>query len=88
MEEATIQLSSLNFETVTRGELSQLAEYCLELKISASTPTNEATFCLIQLILCLVQVISAAGGPFSLLFAVAPSLRHIQRSEGLCRRRF
>lgn len=70
---STIQLSSLNSETVTRGELSQLAEYCLALKISASTQTNEATFCLIQPILLLMQVASRflqLGYPFPFLFMV------------------
>lgn len=53
-----IQLSSLNFETIAGGELSQLADYCLTLKISVSTRTNEATFCFTETMLPLMQTAS------------------------------
>lgn len=66
-----IQLSSLNFKTITRGELSQLAHYCLKLKISASTGVSEATFGFIETILPLnakSQEISAPGASSLALF--------------------
>lgn len=59
-----IQLSSLNFKTSTRGLLSQLTDYCLKLKISASTRAREVTFSYIGTKLLLkqrAQWISAAG---------------------------
>lgn len=64
-----IQLSSLNFETVTRGELSQLADDCLTLKISASTWTGEAALCSTETILSLMQMAGRflqLGSPFFL----------------------
>lgn len=51
-----IQLSSFNFETVTRGDLSQLAGYCLTLKISASTRMDEATLFVTETTLPLMQM--------------------------------
>lgn len=86
-----IQLSSLNFETITRGEFSQLADYCLTLKISASTRTSEGTFRFTETILPLLQMadrfLQLGPPPFSpLLLFILLSNKYLELVR--CRRKF